>query len=144
MSSLQINCPHCQANNRLPDERLQDQPRCGRCKQPLFVGEPLELNADNLQPTLTGNQIPVLVDCWAPWCGPCQGFAPVFAEAAARLEPGLRFAKLNTEDHPGIAQQWAIRSIPTLILFRDGQEQTRVAGALPMPQLMQWLYQQLN
>ncbi|SRR5690606_19879406 len=144
MSSVQINCPHCQANNRVPAERMHDQPSCGRCKGKLFTGQPLELNATNLQASLSGNQIPVLVDCWAPWCGPCQGFAPVFAEAAARLEPGLRFAKLNTEAHPAIAQQWQIRSIPTLILFRDGREQARVAGALPMPQLLQWLHQQLG
>lgn len=144
MSSLQINCAHCYTNNRLPQERLVDNPRCGRCKQPLFSGKSLELNEVNLQPTLTGNQIPVLVDCWAPWCGPCQSFAPIFEEAASRLEPLLRFAKLNTEAEQKIAQQWAIRSIPTLILFREGQELDRKSGALPLPQLMQWLHQHLS
>lgn len=144
ISSVQVNCPHCYANNRLPQERLADNPRCGRCKQSLFSGQPVELNQHNLQATLTGNQIPVLVDCWAAWCGPCQSFAPVFAQAAERLEPLLRFAKLNTELEQGIAQQWAIRSIPTLILFRDGQEQDRMAGALPLPQLMQWLHERIS
>jgi thioredoxin 2 len=123
---------------------LADNPRCGRCKQALFSGKSLALNEANLQPTLTGNQIPVLVDCWAPWCGPCQSFAPVFEEAASRLEPLLRFAKLNTEAEQKIAQQWAIRSIPTLILFREGQELDRKSGALPLPQLMQWLHQYLS
>jgi thioredoxin 2 len=144
MSSLQINCAHCYTNNRLPQERLVDNPRCGRCKQALFSGKSLELNEVNLQPTLTGNQIPVLVDCWAPWCGPCQSFAPIFEAAASRLEPLLRFAKLNTEAEQKIAQQWAIRSIPTLILFREGQELDRKSGALPLPQLMQWLHQHLS
>src|SRR5690606_22435659 len=102
MSNLQINCPHCNANNRVPEERLVDKPQCGRCRQPLFYGKPLELNQDNLQATLTGNHIPVLVDCWAPWCGPCQSFAPVFEQAAARLEPMLRFARLDTQAEPDI------------------------------------------
>ena len=101
----------------------------------------MELNPGNVANTLERNDIPVLVDCWAPWCGPCQGFAPVFEEAAARLEPNLRFAKLNTEAVPSIAQRWAIRSIPTLILFNHGKEVQRVSGALPMPQLMRWLHE---
>lgn len=144
MSSLQINCPHCNTNNRVPHERLGDKPQCGRCKQALFYGKPLVLNQGNLPATLTGNQIPVLVDCWAPWCGPCQSFAPVFEQTAARLEPMLRFAKLDTEAEQAIAGTWNIRSIPTLILFRDGREMDRVAGALPMPQLMQWLHERIN
>lgn len=143
MSHLQINCPHCLANNRLPAERLGDGPKCGSCKQRLFIGKPMELTAGNVQATLGGNDIPVLVDCWAPWCGPCQSFAPVFEAAAQRLEPYVRLAKLNTEAEP-VGDAWAIRSIPTLILFKEGQEVQRVSGALPLPQLMQWVYQSLN
>lgn len=141
MSSIQINCPHCFATNRLPGERLEDKPNCGKCKRQLFSGKSMELNPGNVANTLEGNDIPVLVDCWAPWCGPCQGFAPVFEEAAARMEPYIRFAKLNTEDVPSIGQRWNIRSIPTLILFHRGKEVQRVSGALPMPQLMRWLHE---
>lgn len=136
----QINCPHCFATNRLPQERLVDRPTCGRCKQSLFVGKSLALTTDNVANTLERNDIPVLVDCWASWCGPCQSFAPIFEEAAARMEPHIRFAKLDTEAVPAIARQWGIRSIPTLILFHQGKEVQRVSGALPMPDLMRWLH----
>lgn len=141
MSTTQINCPHCFATNRLPDERLTDNPTCGKCKQPLFVGKPLELNAGNVANTIEKNDIPVLVDCWAPWCGPCQSFAPVFEQLAAESEPYLRFAKLDTEAMPSIAQDWGIRSIPTLILFKGGKEVQRVSGAMSLQQLKQWLVQ---
>ncbi|HSX50692.1 MAG TPA: thioredoxin TrxC [Cellvibrio sp.] len=144
MSSAQINCPHCFATNRLPMDRLGDNPNCGRCKQPLFIGKPLELNLDNLASTIEKNDIPVLVDCWAPWCGPCQSFAPVFEQAAAQMEPHIRLAKLNTEAVPAIAQEWGIRSIPTLILFKGGREIQRVSGAMPIPQLKQWVLQSLG
>ena len=144
MSSAQINCPHCFATNRLPMDRLGDNPNCGRCKQPLFIGKPLELNLDNLASTIEKNDIPVLVDCWAPWCGPCQSFAPVFEQAAAQMEPHIRLAKLNTEAVPVIAQEWGIRSIPTLILFKGGREIQRVSGAMPIPQLKQWVLQSLG
>lgn len=139
MNTVQINCPHCFATNRLPNERLTDKPNCGRCKQPLFTGKPLELNVDNVANTLENNDIPVLVDCWAPWCGPCQSFTPVFEQLAAQSEPYLRFAKLNTEAVPSIAQGWGIRSIPTLILFKHGKELERASGAMSLPQLKQWL-----
>ena len=141
MSVLQINCPHCFATNRLPAERLIDKPQCGKCKRPLFVGKPMELNPGNVAVTLDRNDIPVLVDCWAPWCGPCKSFAPVFEQAAQLLEPRLRLAKLNTEAVPSLGQRWNIRSIPTLILFKQGKEVQRIAGALPLPQLQQWLKQ---
>lgn len=141
MSATQINCPHCFATNRLPGERLADNPTCGKCKRPLFVGKPLELNPGNVASTIEKNDIPVLVDCWAPWCGPCQSFAPVFEQLAAQSEPYLRCAKLNTEAVPSIAQSWGIRSIPTLILFKGGKEVQRVSGAMPMQQLKAWLVQ---
>lgn len=138
---LQINCPHCFTTNRLPDERLSDNPNCGKCKKSLFSGKPLELNPGNVAATLEKNDIPVVVDCWAPWCGPCQHFAPVFEQAAALFEPKARFAKLNTEAVPSIAQRWGIRSIPTLIVFKNGKEIQRMSGAMPLPQFKQWLQQ---
>lgn len=142
MNPMQINCPHCTATNRVPEERLTEHPQCGKCKKPLFAGRPLELHPGNVAATLDKNDIPVLVDCWAPWCGPCKSFAPVFEQAASILEPRLRLAKLNTEAAPSIAQRWAIRSIPTLILFKRGKEVQRVSGAMSLPQLQQWLRSQ--
>lgn len=141
MSATQISCPHCFATNRLPSERLTDKPNCGKCKQPLFTGKPLELTAGNVANTLEKNDIPVLVDCWASWCGPCQSFAPVFEQITAESEPYIRFAKLNTENEQSIAQSWGIRSIPTLILFKGGKEVARESGAMSMQQLKQWMVQ---
>ncbi|MEN0039273.1 MAG: thioredoxin TrxC [Cellvibrio sp.] len=141
MSATQINCPHCFATNRLPSERLTDKPNCGKCKQPLFAGKPLDLTAANVAATLEKNDIPVLVDCWASWCGPCQSFAPVFEQITAESEPYIRFAKLDTENEQAIAQSWGIRSIPTLILFKGGKEVARESGAMSMQQLKQWLVQ---
>lgn len=97
------------------------------------------MHPGNIGATLDKNDIPVLVDCWAPWCGPCQQFAPIFEQAATQFEPQIRLAKLNTEAVPSIAQRWNIRSIPTLILFKDGKEIQRASGAMPLPQLTQWL-----
>jgi len=141
MSTVQINCPHCLANNRVPEGRLADKPVCGRCKAALFTGKPIDLHQHNIYATLEKNDIPVLVDCWASWCGPCQSFTPVFEQAAAQFEPKLRFAKLDTEAMQVVSQQWSIRSIPTLVLFKQGKEVQRLAGALPLPQLQQWLQQ---
>lgn len=136
---LHLNCPACQATNRLPSARLAQQPLCGNCKQPLFSGAPLELTRHNIEATLTRNDIPVLVDCWAPWCGPCRSFAPVFEQAARELEPLVRLAKLDTEAEPELAARWNIRSIPTLLLYRGGREQQRLSGALPLAELKRWL-----
>ena len=137
--NIHISCPHCLATNRLPHDRLQRMPRCGQCKQDLFNGKPMEINTKNVQAVLNNNNIPVLVDCWAPWCGPCRQFAPVFEQAARELEPAIRLAKLNTDTEQGIAVQWHIQSIPTLILFRDGRESGRTSGAMPLASLKQWL-----
>ena len=142
MSTTNVTCQKCHATNRLPTERLNDQPKCGQCKAPVFNGKPIELNSSNVAAVLNHNQIPVLVDCWAPWCGPCKSFGPIFDKATQELEPTLRFAKLNTEAQQSIAGRWRIQSIPTLILFKDGKEAARMSGALPMPQLKKWLSQQ--
>jgi len=142
MSFTKVTCPKCNATNRLPSDRLTDKPNCGKCKKPIFSGKPMELTASNVVPTVSHNELPVLVDCWAPWCGPCKSFAPTFEKAAKELEPKLRLAKLNTETHQQVAARWKIRSIPTLILFRQGKEIARMSGAMSLPQLKQWLKQQ--
>ena len=139
---LNLSCPHCNVTNRIPADRLGDGPKCGKCKNPVFSGKVQELSAANVSSVLNRNDIPVLVDCWATWCGPCQQFAPIFEQAAKEFEPNIRLAKLNTEAEQGIAGQWQIRSIPTLILFRHGKEVARMSGALSLPQLKQWLQQQ--
>ena len=142
METVNISCPHCFVTNRIPRTRLSENPLCGKCKNKLFDGDVIELNQQNVASLLQNNQTPVLVDCWAPWCGPCQTFAPIFAQAAAELEPHIRLAKLNTETNQALANQWQIRSIPTLILFKGGKEQSRQSGALSPAQLKQWLMQQ--
>ena len=136
---MKLSCPNCNAINRIPQERLNDNPKCGQCKQAIFNNRVLELNQGNLVATINKNEIPVLVDCWAPWCGPCRNFAPVFEQAAKDYEPNIRLAKLNTQDHQAIAGQWNIRSIPTLLLYKNGLEIDRVSGAMSKQQLHQWL-----
>lgn len=138
---MQITCPHCFVTNRIPDERLGDKPNCGKCKQSLFTGKPIDITPENIANLLHKNELPLVVDCWAPWCGPCQGFAPVFSQACAQLEPRARFAKLNTEQFPALAQPWGIRSIPTLLIFKNGKEVQRLSGAMPLPNFLQWLRQ---
>ena len=139
MNTTNISCPKCQSTNRLPSDRLKDKPKCGKCKSILFLGKPQELTSANVAVVLNHNQIPVIVDCWAPWCGPCKSFGPVFEQTAEELEPRFRFAKLNTEEQTQLATRWQIRSIPTLILFKHAKETTRISGALSQSQLKQWL-----
>ena len=142
MTITTLTCAFCQTTNRVPSERLGDKPKCGKCKQQILQGHPIELSSFNVTAVINNNSVPVLVDCWAPWCGPCKSFAPVFEAAAQQLEPRLRFAKLNTEVEQELGGLWGIQSIPTLILFRDGGEVARMSGALPLNQLKQWLMQQ--
>ncbi|KAF0206257.1 MAG: thioredoxin [Gallionellaceae bacterium] len=136
--SLHIVCPNCSAVNRVPSDKLGEHPTCGKCKQALFTAHPAELNSNNFMQHITRNDIPVLVDFWAPWCGPCRSMAPAFEEAAQRLEPGFRVAKLNTEEAQELAARYDIRSIPTLALFKGGREIARQAGAMSATGIVQW------
>ncbi|MGD8317894.1 MAG: thioredoxin TrxC [Myxococcales bacterium] len=137
-----IVCPSCQAPNRIPAARLGDGPRCGKCKEPLFTGRPIVLTDDTFDRHLTRGEVPLVVDFWAPWCGPCRMMAPFFEQAAAELEPHVRFAKVNTDENPRLARQYGIQSIPTTALFKSGREVARQAGAMNLPQLRQWIRSQ--
>src|ERR1700689_4328223 len=128
--ALHVVCPHCNAVNRIPQARLEQKPKCGKCHLDLFTGHPIALTADTFQTHIDRNDIPLLVDFWAPWCGPCLMMAPQYAQAATELEPGVRLGKLDTESAPQLAQRFSIRSIPTLILFQDGRELARQSGAM--------------
>ncbi|WP_375055998.1 thioredoxin TrxC [Zobellella sp. DQSA1] len=136
-------CPACGAKNRVPTMRLQQSPQCGKCKASLLPGAPLELDGPRLERLLAHETLPLVVDFWAPWCGPCKMMAPVFAAAATEteLQGRLRLAKLDTESHQTAAARFGIRSIPTLIAFSGGQELARQSGALSAGQLRQWLSQ---
>ncbi|MEH6455271.1 MAG: thioredoxin TrxC [Cocleimonas sp.] len=133
-----IVCTHCWAINRISTLRLTDNPMCGKCKKKLFTGYPIELNDQNFIKIINKSDIPILVDFWAEWCGPCKMMAPAFAEASNQLEPNIIFAKLNTEHAQQTAAQFGIRSIPCLILFKNGKEFSRQTGAMSATQIIQW------
>ena len=138
-----IMCPHCSGLNRVPDEKLSAQAVCGKCKGNLFTGQPIEMTGEQFLRALQKTDQPLIVDFWAPWCGPCKSFAPVFSQAAAALEPKARFIKINTEVEQHIATQFNIRSIPTLAVFKAGQEVTRVSGAMDLAGFTQWVNQSI-
>ncbi len=137
--SLRVACPSCSTTNRVPGDRLGAGPTCGECKQPLFPGKPIELTKANFERHVAASGLPLVVDFWAPWCGPCRAMAPAFEQAAAQLSPGVRLAKLNSDDAPEISARFGIRGIPTLIAFRGGREVARQSGAMQLPGLLGWV-----
>lgn len=139
--SVQVVCPHCDAINRVPASRLPEDPRCGGCHKPLFGGGPVALSEERFTRHRQHSGIPLLVDFWAPWCGPCRSMAPDFEAAARALEPQLRLAKVNTEEAQHLATQYQIFGIPALLLFMHGQERARHAGALSAKGIVDWARQ---
>ncbi|GAB2648849.1 thioredoxin TrxC [Vibrio panuliri] len=138
MSTFNTRCPSCQGVNRVPSERIGESPKCGKCQQPLLDGKPVEGTELNFTALLNSDQ-PVVVDFWAPWCNPCVGFAPVFEQVAQELAGQVRFVKIDTEAQQNLAAQYQIRSIPTVMVFKNGQRVDVINGALPKSQFSQWL-----
>ena len=140
-NSLVVPCAHCAGLNRIPSDRIGQQPRCGRCKADVLLAKPFDVNQSNFAQQTKGD-LPLLLDGWASWCGPCRSFAPIFEQAAAQLNGRCRLAKLDSESNQQLSGQLGIRSIPSLLLFRNGREVARQNGAMPLPQLLAWLAQQ--
>jgi len=136
---IHIVCSHCNGTNRIPKDKLQSEPNCGRCKKPLLDTTPVELTKDNIAQHLEKNDIPVIIDFWAPWCGPCKIMGPNFEQASRNFKGKVRFAKVNTEDQQSLGGYYNIRSIPTLVLFKQGKEIDRVSGVLDANQLISWI-----
>lgn len=144
VDAVKLTCPSCGQGNRVPVSRLAEGPKCGVCGAGLADGKVAELDAATHDKVTRGDGLPVLVDYWAPWCGPCRMMAPEFAKAAQALAPGVRLMKLNTEDHPEISARAGIRGIPALILYRNGREVARLAGARPAADIVAFVRQHVG
>ena len=138
-AAVHIVCPHCDAVNRIPADKPAQAAKCGRCHRSIFEGKPVDVDAVRLEKNIRDNDIPVVVDFWAPWCGPCRMMAPAYARAAAQLEPKVRLLKVDTQDNPAAAEKYNIQAIPTLMLFRGGRTVDRLSGALDERSLQQWI-----
>ena len=134
-----IVCPTCLATNRIPNERLKDNPKCGKCHDALFHNKALDVDSRTFKKIIAKSSLPVIVDFWAPWCGPCKMMTPIYNQAASQLQGEYILIKVNTETEQQISAQFGIRSIPTLMAFKNGREVNRVSGALQLPQLLQWV-----
>lgn len=141
--AVHVVCSRCDSVNRMAAEKLYLDGKCGRCHERLFDGQVPDLDQGRFDRHIAHSDIPLVVDFWAPWCGPCQAMAPAYQQAAAELEPRVRLVKVNTEAQPSLATRYAVRSIPTLIVFRNGRGHSRMAGALDRRSLVDWIKKQL-
>ena len=139
MSSMHLVCPHCNATNRVPSDKLQDELNCGKCKAPLLTAHPDNLGEAAFNAQLAKSDLPLVVDFWAPWCGPCRMMAPSYEKVSQDMHGRARFVKVNTEDEQGLAAKYNIRSIPTLAVFAGGREIARQPGAMSAPELARWV-----
>ena len=138
-NTVNVVCPRCDAVNRVPSKRLGERPTCGKCKHALFDGHPVALTDKSFDRHLERSELPLVVDFWAPWCGPCKMMAPAYEQAAAQIEPRARLSKVDTEQNPILARRYGIRSIPTLALFKAGRQVASQPGAMGLPQLIRWI-----
>lgn len=139
VDALNIVCPHCDAINRVPRQRLREGAKCGSCHRPLYEGRSVALdNAARFDKHAKHSDVPLLVDFWASWCGPCKAMAPIFEQAASRLEPEVRLVRVNSDAAPELLQRFGIQAIPTLMLIRHGREIARQSGVMPLPRLLAW------
>jgi thioredoxin 2 len=143
-ASKHVVCSSCLTTNRVPEHKLAAGGTCGKCGRPLFNKRPLELTSANFNKIIANNELPVMVDFWAPWCGPCKMMAPVFEQAAQQLEPNMLLAKLNTENEQALAARYNIRSIPTIAIFKGGRVVAQQAGAMDLRSLTHWAQSQLG